>query len=168
MLNHNLRNTLKNATKNKRITFINILGLALGLSCAILIYLWVGDELSYENFYKNANQIHLAYLKVTSGNNVSYQSTTSPVISKRLKDEYPEVLESTRIFSLGETTIKYDNRIFNETTGVAADQSVFSIFDFQFIKGSPEKVLEDPFSVVLTETMAKKYFGDEDPLGNIF
>jgi len=165
MVNHNLKIALKNAFKNKPITLINILGLALGLACAILIYLWVEDELSYEKFYKNAGQIHLAYLKVTSGNNVSYQSTTSPVISGRLKDAYPEVTETVRVLPLGETTVKYHDKVFNETTCVAADPSVFSIFDFQFTEGFPDNALKEPFSVVLTESMANKYFGSKSPVG---
>jgi putative ABC transport system permease protein len=165
MIKHNLRIALSNARHNPRITGINIIGLALGLSCAILIYLWVNDELSYEKFYKNADQIYLAYLKGTSGSNISYQSTTSPVISGRLKDEYPEIRESSRLFTLGETTIKYSEKIFNETTGSAADQSIFSIFDFHFVKGIPDKIFDDPFSIILTESMAQKYFGNDDPVG---
>jgi len=107
MIRHNLRIILASALKNPRVALINIIGLSLGLACALLMYLWVKDELSFDKFYKNAGHIYLAYLKGTSGNNISYQSTTSPVISKRLKDECPEVRESARLFSLGETTVKY-------------------------------------------------------------
>ncbi|MBN1820541.1 MAG: ABC transporter permease [Prolixibacteraceae bacterium] len=165
MIRQNLKVAVKNAIKNKRITIINTLGLALGLACAIMIYLWVEDELSYEKNYKNADQIHLAYLKVTSGSNVSYQPTTSPVISKRISDIFPEVQETARILSLGETTLKFNNNIFNETNGVAADPSVFSIFNFEVLNGYREQALESPQSVVLTESMAKKYFGNNNPVG---
>ncbi|MGD0341871.1 MAG: ABC transporter permease [Bacteroidales bacterium] len=165
MIRYNLRITLAGALKNPRVALINIIGLALGLTCALLMYLWVKDELSYDKFYKNADQIYLAYLKGTSGNNVSYQSTTSPIISRRLKDEYPEVRESARLFSLGEVTVKYGERIINETSGAAADQSVFSIFDFHFVNGSSANALEDPFSIILTESMAHRYFGNGDPMG---
>ena len=77
MIMQNVKMAIKSAIKQKRITVLNTLGLALGLACAIIIYLWVDDELSYEKNYKNADQIHLAYLKVTSGNDVSYQPVTS-------------------------------------------------------------------------------------------
>jgi putative ABC transport system permease protein len=146
MIRHNLRIILASALKNPRVALINIIGLSLGLACALLMYLWVRDELSFDKFYKNAGHIYLAYLKGTSGNNISYQSTTSPVISKRLKDECPEVRESARLFSLGETTVKYGDKIINETSGAAADQSIFSIFDFRFVSGSSENVFEDPSS----------------------
>jgi putative ABC transport system permease protein len=165
MIRHNLRITLASAYKNPRVALINIIGLSLGLACAILIYLWVKDELSYDKFYKNTGQIYLAYLKGTSGNNISYQSTTSPVISKRLKDENPEVKESARLFSLGETTVRYGDKIIIETSGFAADQSIFSIFDFHIISGSSLNVLDDPSSIVLTESMAHRYFGNESPIG---
>jgi ABC-type antimicrobial peptide transport system permease subunit len=165
MIRHNLRIILASALKNPRVALINIIGLSLGLACALLMYLWVRDELSFDKFYKNAGHIYLAYLKGTSGNNISYQSTTSPVISKRLKDECPEVRESARLFSLGETTVKYGDKIINETSGAAADQSIFSIFDFRFVSGSSENVFEDPSSIILTESMAHRYFGNEDPIG---
>lgn len=165
MIRHNIRIAFANTRNNGRIAIINIIGLALGLTCTILIYLWVQDELSYEKFYKNADQIYLAYLKSTSGSDISFQSTTSPVISGRLKSEFPEVVESARLFALGETTIRYNEKIFTETTASAADPSIFSIFDFHFIKGFPDKALDDPFSIILTESMAKKYFGNEEPVG---
>ncbi len=165
MVNHNLQTAIYNLMRNPRIALINIFGLALGLACTILIYLWVEDELSYEKFYKNADQIYLAYMKGTSGNSISYQSTTSPVISERIKSQFPGVLESARLFFLGESKVKYEGKIFNETRLCAADPSIFSIFDFTFIKGFPDKALDDPYSIVITESMAKKYFGNEEPVG---
>ena len=165
MIMQNVKMAIKSAIKQKRITVLNTLGLALGLACVIIIYLWVEDELSYEKNYKDADQINLAYLKVTSGSDISYQPVTSPVIPKRISDLFPEVLETARIFPLGEVTLKYNNSVFNETNGVAADPSVFSIFNFDILSGYQEQALEDPLSVVLTETMAKKYFGNNNPVG---
>ena len=165
MIKQNVKMAIKSAIKQKRITVLNTLGLALGLACAIIIYLWVDDELSYEKNYKNVDQIHLAYLKVTSGNDVSYQPVTSPIIPKRVSDIFPEVVETARIFPLGEVTLKYNNSVFNEANGVAADPSVFSIFNFDMLYGYQEQALQDPLSVVLTESMAKKYFGNNNPVG---
>ena len=167
MIKQNIKTAFKSALKYKRITALNILGLALGLTCAIIIYLWVEDELSYEKNYKDVDQIHLAYLKITSGDNVSYQPTTSPVISKRVSDIFPEVEQTARVFPLGEVTLKHNNSIFNESNGVAADPSVFSIFNFEILYGYQEQALSDPLSVVLTESMSKKYFGNNNPIGEM-
>jgi putative ABC transport system permease protein len=165
MIRQNFRIALNNAKKNKRITFINIIGLALGLTCTLLIYLWVNDELNYEKFYQKSDQIHLAYLKVTSGDDASYQPTTSPIISKRLKEEFPEVIESGRVFSLNEITVKYNDNLFNESTCIAADHSIFSILDYNFIEGSPSEMVNSPNSIIITKSTAQKYFGKTNPLG---
>ncbi len=165
MIKHHIKIAVKSAIKNKQSTFINIVGLAMGLACAILIYIWVGDELSIEKQHKNADQICQVYLKGTSGNNVSFQSTTPPLIPQKIKNSYPEILDFTRIYTINEVVLKHNERIFNETRGVAADQSVFDIFSYGILSGIKENALQDPYSIVLTKSYAEKYFGKENPIG---
>jgi len=165
MLKNYLKIALRNLLKHKSYTFINIAGLAVGMACAILILLWVQDELSFDNFHEKKNEICQAYLKGTQKDNVQFQSTTSPAIASILKDEYPEIVETARLGALGQIVLRYNEKILIEANGSAADPSVFNIFTLPFINGDPANAHTEPYSIVLTEAMAEKYFGKEDPLG---
>ena len=167
MFKNLLKTAIRNILKHKTYTLINIFGLAIGLTCAILILLWVQDELSIDNYQKNRDHICQAYLKGTQEDQISFQSTTSPAIATILGSEYPEIKETVRIGGLGEVVLKAGNTRILETGGIAADPSVWSVFSYAFIHGDPNVSLENPYSIILSESTARKYFGKTDVLGQV-
>jgi len=167
MLKNYLKIAFRNIYRNKIYSFINIFGLAIGMACSILILLWVQEELSYDDFHEKGNNIYQAYLKGIKDDQVGFQSTTSPLIATILKDEYPEVIETVRFGALGEIVFKNEDKILLENQGIAADPTIFDIFTFPFINGDANTALSQPFSIVLTEDFAVKYFGNVDPIGKM-
>jgi putative ABC transport system permease protein len=158
---------IRNLFNHKTYSFINVLGLAAGLTCTILILLWVRDELSVDRYHKNGDRIAQVYLKGIQGDNTSFQPTVSPAISKMLSDEYPGIINTVRLGGLQEVVLKNKNKMIVESEGAAADPSIFSVFSYQFTEGDPKTALDNPHSIVITESTARKYFGNENPLGKI-
>jgi len=150
--------------RQKGYSFINILGLTIGLSCFILIGLWVKDELSFDRFHQKKDRIYRLLNRIPDGR--SFSSVTY-ALGPALEEEYFEVEESCRVWPWGGSLVKYLNKSFEEENIYLADPSFFKIFSFPLIKGTPESALDDKYSVVLTEETAHKYFGDEDPIGKI-
>jgi len=165
MLKNYLKIALRNLWKHKSFSLINVLGLAVGLMCAMLILLLVKDEMSVDRYHKKGNRIAQAYLKSTKDDNSNYQPTVAPIIAKTLKDEYPEVIESARLGRLQEVVLKYNNKMIVESDGAVADPSLLDLFTYDVIRGSKDDLLNDPHSIVLTQSFARKYFGDIDPVG---
>lgn len=160
----------RNLLKNKIFSLINITGLALGMAAVLIIFLWVRDELSYEQYHTKKDQVALAYLMMTAGNDsvweqVGYQPTTAPAIAKHLVSGYPEVLATARCGELGETVFRKDHESVIESFGIAAEPAVFDILTFHFSEGNPATALSQPNSIVLTKKLAGKYFRDQDPVG---
>jgi putative ABC transport system permease protein len=152
--------------RSKIFSLINIMGLAVGMACSILIFLWIKDELNYDNFHEKAKNIHHVYLRVYDKTRASIpQPTTSHELANPLKNKFTEILNTARMGNLGEMVVKYENKLFIEPEGMAVDPSSFEIFTFPFVKGNPNSALESPYSIVLTEAMANKYFGNTDPVG---
>ena len=168
MLNNYLKVAVRNILRHKIYTTINITGLSVGMACTILILLWVQYELSYDRYHENADQIYRLGLKLqTSKIKESIASNgvpAGPIFEKR----FPEVLKACR-FRKEESiaVVQYKERKFFEEHIFYADNSVFDIFSFTMISGDPKSALETAYSVVITENMAKKYFGKEDPIGKI-
>jgi putative ABC transport system permease protein len=167
MIKNYLKVAFRNIYRNKIYSFINIFGLAVGMACSILILLWVQEELSYDDFHENGDEIYQAYLKSTKDDQINFQSTTSPAIAGILKNEYPEIIETVRLGDLDEIVFKYENKILLEKQGKAADPEIFKVFSFPLAKGDEATALTQPFSIVLTQDYAKKYFGNEDPIGKM-
>ena len=157
MLGNSLKISFRSIKKHKGYSFINIFGLAAGMSCCILILLWVQSELSYDRFHKNVDSIY----RVRSNSN----SQPAP-LAPALKEDYPEIQNAVR-FSNPEVTVRYQDKCFTEKGFYFADPSVFEVFTFPFTQGDPESALTDPYSVVITEKTARRYFGTEDPTGKV-
>lgn len=151
----------------KVFTAINILGLSIGLACSILIYLWVKDELSFDRYHENAENIYRVYEKqYYSGGETFLVFATPEPLSKALKQDIPEIVNSTRLNLFWEKLlVRYEDKVFNETRGYAADPEALEMFTYPFIYGNPETALTEPHSIVMTRSMAEKYFGDENPVG---
>lgn len=171
MLVNYLLSGLRNILKNKMFSLINILGLAAGMAAVLIIFMWVRDELSYEQYHDKADQVSLAYLMMTAGNDsiweqAGYQPTTSPAVAPELLSKYPEVIKAARCGDLGETIFTRDNEAVIENTGLAVEPSVFDILTFHFLIGDPKTALSQPHSMVITEKLSSKYFPGRDPVGN--
>jgi putative ABC transport system permease protein len=166
MLRNYLKISLRNLVRHKIYSIINIIGLAVGMASCILILLWVQDELSYDKFHENADMLYrvIDEQHFSDGQTARY-APTPPPLAPALKQDFPEIINSTRVRDAGRTLLKYGENVFYENRGYFADPSIFDMFTFPFIKGDPETALSQPFSLVITEEMAEKYFGDEDPIG---
>ncbi|MEO9483892.1 MAG: ABC transporter permease [Ekhidna sp.] len=148
---------------------INIIGLAIGLSAVILIALFIKDELSYDRFHtKGEDIIRLSYQLGTPNSTRRAAKLPFP-IKAVLEADYPEVTKVARFYYWGGDTplLSYDNKKYTEEGVYFAETDVFNLFDFEFLAGNPKSALEDPRSIVLTEKMVKKYFGNEDPMGKV-
>ena len=167
MLKNYLKIALRNIFHQKVYSIINIAGLSIGIACSILIMLWVQNELSYDNFHKKAGQIHQVYLTIKIDKKAETIEKTSAPLAIDLKNEFPEIINSTRLCYLGETLLRFKESVFVENNGACVDRSFLQIFSFQLIKGDPARALNDPHSIILVENFAKKYFAGEDPLGKI-
>jgi ABC-type antimicrobial peptide transport system permease subunit len=163
MFKNHLKFTLRNLSRHKVFSSINILGLAIAIACVLIILLWVEHELSYDCFHKRADDIYL----VLRGDNEGFMAPTSQLLSSTLKTELPEVINATSFIQMPESEkflLRYAEKSFEEDIGFA-DTQFFEIFSFPFLKGNPTTAVEGPQSLVLTERTAKKYFGDEEALG---
>jgi putative ABC transport system permease protein len=147
--------------------FLNFLGLSTGIACCIIIMLFLRNELTYDRHHENADRIYrISSNYVTSGKPLLY-AITSPALGPRLKEEYPEIEEYVRIFPLPEMLFCFDNKRIYQERLVLADPSILEVFTHPLLRGNKQTCLEDPNTVVLTETLARKYFGDENPMGKI-
>jgi predicted permease len=153
---------LRSIKRYKAYSFINIVGLAIGIACCILILLWVHDELSYDRFHENSNDI---YRLVDEGDNLRYAVTLAP-LAKALKEECPEVIKATRVSPWAHSLVKYKEKRL-EQDGIFVDPDFFEIFTFIFIEGAPIASSSDSHSVIISEDFAHKCFGNEDPVGKI-
>jgi len=150
--------------KQRGYVILNVSGLAIGLTSFLFITLYVINELSYDRFHQNYENIYrLKVVGRMAGGEIDQAVTAAPMAQAMIND-YPEVLKATRVTRMGEWLIKYGDNRFNEDGVLFADSSFFSVFDFRLLKGDPETALARPKSVILTEEYAKKYFGDQDPM----
>ena len=156
---------VRNFTKQKIFSFINLSGLAIGMTCTILILLWVQDELSFDRFHKNSKNL----FRIINANS-SYQSRgagTPAPLAPALLAETPEIINYTRFAPIPRLVIKHNQNIFYEDKLVLADTSIFEMFTFPFLKGDPKTALSRTNNIVITQEMAQKYFGNEDPIGKL-
>lgn len=167
MLKNYFHIALRNLKKYKAFSLINIIGLAIGVACCILISIFVIDELSYDKFNNNAVQKYRVYIKASIEGREMTSAVTPPPLGAALVRELPDVIKYTRVFFTPNMLIRYKNNVFNETRFFWADSSLFNVFSISFIKGNPKAALNEPHTVVLTESLAKKYFGNENPIDKI-
>jgi putative ABC transport system permease protein len=166
MLKNYFTIALRNLRKQKGYAFINIIGLAVGIACCILILLFVRDELSYDRFHEHADRLYRVYLEGTvAGSELKAPITPAPMAAA-LVDEYPEVENATRLFDLsGQTLVRQGDRQFIEENVLFADSTFFALFTVPLLEGDPATALAEPRTLVLTEETARKYFPDGNALG---
>jgi putative ABC transport system permease protein len=153
--------------KRKVYSLINIAGLAIGMTCCILIMLWVQEELSYDRFHKNADNIYRVATNLTLGGNPQASATGSAPMGPAIVQNFPEAIEATRITDMDRTSVKYKDILFYEDNIYYADNSFFKVFSFKMIAGNQQTALKATHTVVITDEIAHKYFGDENAIGNI-
>jgi putative ABC transport system permease protein len=164
MIGNYLRLAFRNMLRQKSYSFINIAGLAIGMACTILILLWVRDELSYDRFHEHVDRIYRINKTYQMGTETSYNQSTPYPLAEAAKTYVPEIANSTKNYT-SRSLVRYKDKVFNENWVCLADSVFFNIFSFKFIKGEAHAALANPRSIVLTETMAQKYFGTDDAMG---
>jgi len=164
MIKNYIKIAFRNLWRHRGFSLINIIGLAVGMSACFLIYIYVKFELSYDKFNKNFDQVYRLNTDIKTPTDVLHWSSCSPPMGPALQADYPEVKANTRVFGYGSLMVR-GNQKFQENNMGFAEPSLFRIFTFPFIKGDSSTSLAKPFSVVLTETTAKKYFGNNNPMG---
>ena len=168
MFKNYITTALRNIRRYKGYSFINIAGLTVGMACFILIFLWVYDELNYDTFHTHSNQLYRIILKKADDPGDVGIPSAPYILPKILKEEYPEIVEVTRVRTRGyPSAVRSGDIAFYEQRFFFADPSFFSMFSYDFIAGNPTAALNNPNSVVVTKEAAQRYFGDENPMGKI-
>lgn len=163
MFKNYLTITLRQMRKQKGYAFITITGLAVGMACCLLIVLYVQRELSYDRFHENADRIYRLTALVNDSND--RWAVTSYPTGPLMQETFPEIERQIRL-SMHPKQVSKNNEVrFNEERLLMAENGFFQVFDYELLRGDPATALEKPFTLVLTESTARKYFGDDDPLG---
>jgi putative ABC transport system permease protein len=166
MLKNLLTIALRNIRKDKTYSAINILGLTIGITCSLFLLMYILDELSFDRYHKNAENIYRVVSNIKEPDNAFTWSVAQIPLADELRDNYPEVEYAVRFFGTGRTLYKHGENQFYETDFYLADSTVFDMFTYPFIVGDAATALDNSFSLVLTEETAKKYFGSaQDALG---
>ena len=168
MFRNYLTVAVRNLVRHKIYSFINIFGLAIGMACFFLIFSFVRFELSYDRYHEHTDRIYrvLRQCRYEPGDPVRNRANTGAPMAPLLRSEFPGIEHAIRFGRFG-GVVRWGERRFVESRFFFADKGVFEVFAFPFLQGNPETALKEPFSVVLTEETANKYFGDEDPLGQM-
>ena len=161
----------RSAARNKQFTILNLLGLTLGIATCVAIGLYVYEESTYDRFHANADRIYRINQPLIWGDWKEQFSGTGPGIAEAIRTDIPDFEEVTRLYFVGEqlmrVTDRDDAKHFKETRHFAADDNFFKVFTFPFLKGDPNTALKEPNSMLITESTAKRYFGDADPIGKM-
>ncbi|MCJ7680311.1 MAG: ABC transporter permease, partial [Candidatus Aminicenantes bacterium] len=166
MIKNYLTVALRNIRKHKGYSLINISGLAIGITVCLFILFWVKDELSYDRFNTNLEQIYRVNEdQVHSDGSIFKVAVTPEPLGAALKDKYPEVIEFARLRPLSRNLVKANDRSYYEEGIAFADPAMLKMFSFPLVSGDGETVLANEGNVVITESLAQKYFGGEDPIG---
>lgn len=167
MIKNYLLLALKHLRKQKVFSIINILGLTVGITCCFLIFLFIMNEMSYDNFHQNGKNIYRIMRTGMINGNESQIPYVSPAYAPALANDYPDAIQKVVRVMNDNDLITYKNIAYNEKNIFIVDSNFFQFFSFPLIKGNAATVLKEPNSIVLTETSAKKYFGNEDPMGKV-
>jgi putative ABC transport system permease protein len=172
MIRNYLKIAWRNLTKYKFISFINLFGLTVGIASCLLILTYIIHELSYDKYQPNAGRVYRVTRTFinpeTKAVNLTL-STLAPPFAPLLKNDFGEIEDITRTFSSGATPVpvKYEEKVFNEDKVTFADDHFFDFFKADIVKGNAKKALADPYCVMMTEDVAKKYFGNDEPINKV-
>lgn len=164
MIKNYLRVALRNLWRHKGFSFLNIMGLTIGMSACFLVFLYVKFELSYDDFHSKGDRIYRIVTDIKNPSETLHFSVAAPAMPVAAKRDFPEIDKTVR-FDPGNMLVRRGDLKIQEENMAYADSTFFEIFDFPLLKGNPVTALREPNSVVLSETAAKKYFGTADPMG---
>jgi len=180
MISNIIKLTLRIITRNTVFSIINLAGLVIGLSCSLMIFMWVWNQVQFDRFHENMDHLFVFEQTIEMSTGELLTDRCGPSCGPALLDEIPEITNMTRIHNGMEYLLSWINqdtlqgeglsdltRSFIESNIIAADSGFFTMFSFPFSKGNPATALKEPYSIVITEEMAQKYFGDIDPLDQV-
>jgi putative ABC transport system permease protein len=165
MFRNYLKTAWRNIRKNKLFSFINVLGLSLGIATCFVIMLYVQSELSYDKFNKHASNIARVIFRADINGGKINESVTMAPVAATIKRDFPEVEDATRLRNYGASKIYYNGKTFQQEEFAFVDPNFFTVFTLPFLKGNMSNALKEPNSIVITKDLAKKYFGNEEPIG---
>jgi len=167
MLRNYFNVAIRNILKHKFFSFINIIGMTIGITATLLIVIYINDELSYDRFHARADRMFQVGLHGRIAGQDIFTSTTCPPMAEALVADIPEIEAATRLRDVSGLAVKQEKTIFTQEEVFYADSNFFQFFTFSLLQGDPATVLKEPHSVVLTGASANKYFGAQDPLGKL-
>lgn len=165
MLKNLLKVAVRNIIKEKSYSIINILGLTIGITCSIFLLLYIVDELSYDKYHENAENVYRVVSHIKEPDNEFTWAVAQIPMAPALREKFPEVKDAVRFFGTGRTLFKYEDKRFYEEDFYLADSTVFNMFSYDFIEGDPESALDRPNTVVISSSIARKYFDTENAMG---
>jgi len=166
MLRNYLQIALRNIIRQKGYSLINISGLAIGIMSCLLIVMYVVDEFSYDRFHEKGDRIYRLFFNYTSPNGESFDHAIGPYrLADELSDRYPEIEEAVRLSFTSPMTLRYEEIEFVEDNVMLADSNVFKLFSFEILRGDPSSALIEPFTCMVSDEVAEKFFGTDNPVG---
>jgi putative ABC transport system permease protein len=165
MFKNYLKIAFRNLQRQKGFSLINISGLAIGMACCLLILLYVSDELSFDRFHEKGDRIYRILSQSSIGGTSRHFAISPSALAPAATESIPEIKLYSRLYEFGEMRLQHNDDIHEFSTWYAADQDFFSIFSHHFIMGDPNTALQQPYSLVLSESTAKSIFGRTDVLG---
>ena len=165
MINNYVKTAWRNIVRHKGYSFINIFGLAVGMACCVLMMLWIQNESSFDRFHANGNSLCRVIAETRTENDTFMEAKVATPLGPALKEAFPEIIDFSRYLGGLQYGIKYAGKDFYDDVIAAAEPSFFTMFSFPFIKGDPKTALAEPHSIVITEGLARKIFGDSEPMG---
>ncbi len=162
-----LKTSLRFIRRSPVFAVINVLGLAVGISCSLLILLYVNRELSFDRFHKHINDLYRLQMDVSHQGNTIKSAVTGLAMAPDLAETFPEIRSYARLIDQ-EGMLEHDEQAFREVKGFFADSNFFRVFTFPLLEGNPDEVISRPNAAVITRSLAQKVFGDLDPVGQVF
>jgi putative ABC transport system permease protein len=165
MIKNLLKTAIRHISKHPGYSLLNVLGLTLGISCALFLIIYVSDEVSYDRYHKNADRIYRVSSKITEPDDQFTWNVAQIPFGPQVVQDYPEVQAFVRFINMPRGLYKYEDKEFVEENFYYTDSTLFDIFTYKVLRGEVKSALRDPKKIVLTETVAKRYFGGSDPVG---
>jgi len=168
MFKNYLKIAYRNIIKQKAYSFINIFGLALGLTACILVGLYIFQDFQYDNYHRNNDNIYRVSIETTTPDGIFHMAQSPALVAPNLEQNFPEIDKISRIYFSSDDLITYKDKKIYEDEIVFADEDFFDIFTFEILQGNPNNFLKKENSIIISRKMADKYFGTENPVGKIF